>query len=146
MALCAKPCVRKCSRGERESLFYTTCSYEKQYRINECNCAARVTAQNIYFTPRVVPSVQQYIRCTLFTSIMHQALSFCPLGIPCPFSSQISRPSWLSAPWPLSSVAGPVLGTRVFKSKEPIGSRVNEVKNQICTHPPHHSSSAQPYY
>ena len=85
-------------RRARESLFYT-CSCETQYRFDECICAAPVTAQNIIFVPRVVPSVLQYIRCTSFFGIMHhQALSFCSLGIPCPFFSQISRPLLLCAP------------------------------------------------
>ena len=50
------------------------------------------------FVLLVSPNVQQYIRCTYFASIMHEALSLCSLGIPCPFSSQIRRPLWPYAP------------------------------------------------
>ena len=40
---------------------------------------------------------------TSFVSIMHQALLFCSLCVPCPLSSQISRPLRLCEPSPLRS-------------------------------------------
>ena len=49
------------------------------------------------------------------------------LGIPCSFSRKIGRPMWLCAHFSLGGIAVPVLGTRVFKYKEPRGSSIDEV-------------------
>ena len=62
--LCAEPCVRNCSSGgERESIFYTTCSCEKQFMTDGCHlCSSSCDGIKYLIYTKVVPSVQQYIR------------------------------------------------------------------------------------
>ena len=57
--------VRNCSSGERESMFYT-CSCEKQFLIDGCICAARVTA-----IATTVYSITYALSCTTCTTVQY---------------------------------------------------------------------------